>query len=431
MSSNTEIKQLMVNKPSLDQIEYDEVVNSIEKEYAQEYYFPTSKLSKTEIGFILEIDRTVLKNMNILTLSFMTNIKNPTVKSMINDLYGSNYNIVIGGHVIYTSILEKDKNIFPDAKVYPFNSTKYHNVIINIYCKPKLLSFLSTQSHVYLCSKINHVVLNPDTQKRLNDKSTSVSVPFTDDNFLIFSDGCAALKYSKCPEKNMVPTTPNFIKEFPGREFMSGKHKCYRINEGVYKQTDITSLLKVIVSGYDVVIQKVTDVPVNIKYFTKTDSTYTFTHTFIRVCDAISNISIKFANDQDGMALKNVKIKDAKIIVYGHYVDDTGYLEQREINIVPTFDDLTKEFKLDLPDKNQFIPMVTYGTTLTFNVDTKDPYAYYIMTNTTLSYDVLIATSNNDLRQSIIHTMDNFVLEENVVVKEEPSMINKLFKMFS
>ena len=229
----------------------------------------------------------------------------------------------------------------------------------------------------------------------------------------------------------MVPTTPNFIKEFPGREFMSGKHKCYRINEGVYKQTDITSLLKVIVSGYDVVIQKVTDVPVNIKYFTKTDSTYTFTHTFIRVCDAISNISIKFANDQDGMALKNVKIKDAKIIVYGHYVDDTGYLEQREINIVPTFDDLTKEFKLDLPDKNQFIPMVTYGTTLTFNVDTKDPYAYYIMTNTTLSYDVLIATSNNDLRQSIIHTMDNFVLEENVVVKEEPSMINKLFKMFS
>ena len=408
-------QQLVIKEPEHTKIEYLELTNSIRKEYEREYYYPLTKMlgNKKYTKICLSLGRTVLKDLRNMTISIKNNNKNKDIQESCEKIfYGLEYTIGIGGYFsIFTSKIEKNKNILPENPIYPFDLLIYQDFEIQIACKEEDMDFLNNIAHADICIKINHVEITKEMKNKINKRNQNITidVPFNlchKENYLVFSGGMATLRidYGNNSNKNETKTIEELMNDIEGNEFTTDKYKCYRVTDGTHMKDPEINLLKVLAYGYDIAIQKYNDIPLKSTYYTKEKNVFTFRHVFTRVCDAISsNISIK-------LPYVDLAINSIKIIIYGGYIDSkTNYLEQREILPAFYFDNKTDSWTIDLP-KNHYLPMAPYGTELIFSVTDCDNYTTDIIENTKLSYDYLFATSNNSLRQSIIHNIDDFIL---------------------
>jgi hypothetical protein len=410
MSDIREIHELSIKKPELEQVLYAELVSGIKKEYTRDYYFPISKLCNKNKNTRICINggRLLLKHLKNLTLFIKRNEIQKTCERLF---YGVQYKVLIGGQCMHTSILEKDKNLLPINPIYPFNLLAFHDVQIDIFCEQKHIEFLREfgQCEIGLC--ITHVELTKAVENKINkrNKQISIYVPFPTpdmkENYLVFSNGMATLKFDEWNSSATMQATKkeDLMHEIEGAEFQTEKYKCYRVADGDYEKDDAMQLLKVIAYGYDIATQQFNNIPLKTQYYVRENNVCIFRHVFLRICDAISSISIK-------LPYPDLIIKNLKIIEYGGYIDKTtNYLEQREIICPFHYDLKTESFVIDL-SKNHYLPMAPYGTELIFSVEDCSNYTSEIIENTKLSYDYLFATCNNGLRQQIIHQIDDFIL---------------------
>lgn len=395
---------------------YEELCSSVKKEYIQDYYFPTSKIGivhggpKRNVpnGFRIGSLERVLSDMKSLTLSIISSNKVEKMQKICNDFfYGLKYNLDIGGSTIYEGVLQDGQNLFPD-QIYPFSLCKYHEVSITIFCDETIIDLFRDIAQADIQVQITHVKFTQACRKKLNKGiqfSPDIKVPFQD-NFLNFSNWCVNIQYSSINEnlKEIKPKQEiDFMKDIEGEEFTAGKYKCYRVADSEYKNSCCTDLIKVLCVGYDICVQKVTCRQLNCQYYTKSGSVYTFTHNFLRDCDAISNISMT-------LPPHILSVNGYTIAIYGFDLDKNGQLEKREIFATPHFNDMKiQELKLNVGKDNHYLPMTCYGTTMTFKVECDQIAAHDIMKNTMLSYDVLLANTN--IRQNIISSTNDFVLE--------------------
>ncbi len=386
-------------------ISCDDLEMGVKKEYQQEYYIPFHKVSLSYDGKSIGINLTrLLKDLNSVTVEIIGNSLLLTSNFIDKTFYGSKYHIDVAGSIYHEGILEKDKNIFPNKKCpMPFSKNLFSQISLVIHCDfSHRYDFLKDNT----CIKIitNHVIFKKKMIDRLSNKNYCVEF-VNSDTKLTFAQGMVQVYYKKDSpiEKEMScqKRLNEELEKLGGQEFIVGKYTCYRLKKCSYHDKDqyggIQGLIP-IASGYDICCQELTDVPLNISYYTKNDNIYKFEHTFLRTHDAISNIKIIFP--------KAIKITKVHIQIMGA----VNFWEWPERDIEPdfTYENGNMTVKINLPP-NHYLPMSAYGLVLTLEFEDSYDLANYMINSATLSYDALLAETI--LRQQLMTNNADFILE--------------------
>lgn len=398
MSDIRENKNLMLESNSDEQtkkyiIDYEELGSSIKKETIEEYYIPLFLLVKSEESIIIPLSE-IISDLNRMEIDFIAEnkIEKHLVDKEVIDkvFYGSKYEILSNNDKIYESVLEKHKNILP-LGVFPFSKNIYSPLSIKIYCK---LPYELLRNIINIKITINKIEFIKKMSDKLDNKNYYIEIPF-DKNIMIFSYGMIT---SKIPSKIPIEIKTNF-NEIDGDKYQIGKYQCFRVKES--NNFIATDLLYFLVCGYDIVTQYIKNRPIKCNFYTKDDNTYTFTHQFIRDCDAITNIKINFPESIKYISNINISLdgfNESKIYNLRTIDYKSNYIWENDNKC------LQLNFK-----ENQYIGFLNCGgTKLTIEI-TNENDIFNILQNTTISYDVLMV--HQKLRTQLMSTYDDFVLE--------------------
>jgi len=408
--SDVRVRDSFIMKSDYDQnqdqevtIDCTELESAAKSEVQIEYFIPLSLTSISHDKKSIGIDLTrILKDLNNVTIDIMGNNILLTDEFINKAFYGSKYEINIGGSIYYTSILERNKNIFPNDTIpLPFSKNLFSQVYLVIFCDLALgYDILKNDTDIRVIS--NEVTFTQKMLDRLGNKNYKIELKNQDTSKLVFSGGMVhvikelkELNNSNNLEKHSLNTMQE-LQKLGGTEFTSSNYKCYRMKKCTFIEK-ISPLIP-LVCGYDICCQELSNVPLNLKYYMKNDNVYRIEHTFLRTHDAISNISIHFP--------KPIKVTKLQI-----QIDEIVNFWQWPVrNFEPEFINVNNglEVKINL-QKNHYLPMVNAGVILVIEFEDQYDSIHYILYNTTLSYDNLVAEC--EIRRNILSSTDDFILE--------------------
>ena len=284
MSDVRELSKIPTKSENFKVIKYQEFLINIKKENLFTYYLPMNKMhhcdDKSELSFFLNnFINCDFKGLSIDFISDNNIISNEYLKQ---NIYGSNYNIIMNGYIIYESVLIANKNLFPDV-ILPFSLNKYSQIKIVIFSK---IPFLLLKNILTVKLTVTRVIFKKKLLSKFTKNNLLLKIPFNN-NYLIFKNGIFGFFENSISLNNEENVKGNFINILD--------YTCFRINEIRFdKNYGHKCLSALIQNNCDFVFCNIIDCPINSTFYTFDNDIYTFKHIFIRNGDAIDNIIIKF-----------------------------------------------------------------------------------------------------------------------------------------
>lgn len=369
-------------------ISYEEMSNSVENETLVEFYFPLSKLSVNDKFITLPIT-DILCDTNCIELELVGNDK----KSLDDVFNKSEFKLEIGGYLVKYSKIHNRCII--DNQILPLSRINHQDV--NIYIRNNLSSEIIKDA-MTIKIKMNRLRFTESFYEKIYSNETLIMIPFWFSS-LTFIHGYAFPYHVFDYKKEFDDLNSKVYDEVKGEIIPHSQYKWIKLDDCEYLNYDCNTLIKKLLTGYDISSQYVTNIQLLSHYYTKKEKTYVITHTFAKNCDLVSKISINFPRPID--KIENILIKMSHISnLISEFI---GFIDL-DLRNKCQFSDNNKCLNITLDD-NHFIGLISVNN---FKLIIEIPNEYDIINiidNTTLSYEFILC--DNPIRKKIALTGGN------------------------
>lgn len=315
----------------------EELKNSIKRIEVEECYVPLYNVIDSINSENIVLNNRHIEIMNHNTtyfeVQFLAKKKNDKIlvdQELIDKtFYGQKFDYNIGTALFSPEvILQKNKSIYPENKVLPFETAYFSHRELKIYTQ----SDLSDIKDFVLIKIINHKpIFKKKIIMKLNDLYECI-MNYDDSNAWVFHQGIISIKSTNKAIQKLLIEDFRFILE-KSREIVKDGLRILRINSN-----QASDALSALVCGYPIAtIQQKTQMKLD--YFLLQENQFMIKYYFFRDGDTLANIRINFKNRILGSCSFKIIEKEARDVTKEEELEFE--MKNNEIQI--------KNFTLDTP----------------------------------------------------------------------------------